>query len=118
MTLTRAPPPKARAAHAGPRRPGRQIKSACIAVRPCTVVVFSLPGSAAVTRGHWMPSGQGEDRFRWRRLDPYPPSPIAGHWERVADACPPVLSPAARARETTSCGQSTMFWSWVPVWQG
>jgi hypothetical protein len=50
MTLTRAPAPQARAAHAGPRWPGRQIKSACIAARPCTAVFFSLPGSATTAR--------------------------------------------------------------------
>ena len=42
---------------------------------------------------------------------------IAGHLERVAGACPPVMSSTVRAWEKTSCGQSTMFWSWVPVLQ-
>ena len=70
MTLTRAPPPKARAAHAGPRRPGRQIKKRLHSRE--TVhgsVFFSPPGSATVTRGHWMPSGRDEHRSRWRTLD-------------------------------------------------
>ena len=118
MTLTRTPPPKARAAHAGPRRPGRQIKKR---LHSRETVHSRLLQPSGVSNGHSRaldPLGLGEHRFRWRRLDPYPPSPITGHLERVAEACAPVLSSAVRAWEKTSCGQSTMFWSWVPVSRG